>query len=100
MSNGNKSLPTYGEAYTRWKLDINDWNIPFHEVPSIWEHSPRMKYHKALIYYSKKLNKIWHNLLSEKYPSKSERDKVIKAVSTSSRAYRKYCKNLSKKEKK
>ena len=47
---------TYGEAWTKFKFDVNGWEFPFDEVPGVAEHEKKMKKEEAAKYYTEKIN--------------------------------------------
>jgi len=90
QTNNKKSLCTYGEAHIIVKMSLK-------MVQGVWvaekkpNHKPRMSEKEAGKYYNKKLNKYWHEMLKEEIPNKEKREKVIQAVCTNSKEYRRFC---------
>ena len=54
-----ENLPTFGEAFTKYKFDLYSFNYTFENVPEVVQHKVRMRYANAAVYYTKKINQYW-----------------------------------------
>ena len=54
-----ENLPTFGEALTKYKFDLNSFDYTFDNVPEVVKHKTKMKYANAAAYYTEKINKFW-----------------------------------------
>lgn len=95
QTNNTLNLCTYGEASIAVKMSLK-------MVQGVWvakpkpAHKPQMSKEDAGKYYNAKLNRYWHIMLAKEIPSKSKREKIIKAICTNSVEYRRFCFKLKK----
>jgi hypothetical protein len=89
------NICTYGEAHIEVKASLKMVAGSWVAIPKP-AHKPQMCKEDAGKYYNAKLNKYWHIMLKDEAPTKEKREKIIKAISTNSIEYRRFCFNLKK----